>query len=89
MPRLSLDTNVPASKVPDDFLSTCTDILSKTLGKKMVVSIFTYILCDYSVFKFEKTHTYYNYYNDDFTIVIIVFGFYSISLKIINILLKV
>jgi len=39
MPRLSLDTNLPASKIPDDFLGTCTSLISKNLGKRHSVSI--------------------------------------------------
>lgn len=39
MPRLSFDTNVPASQIPDDFLSSCTTLMSKTLGKNIAVSV--------------------------------------------------
>lgn len=39
MPRLSLDTNLPASKIPDEFLNSCTNLISKTLGKRLSVSI--------------------------------------------------
>ncbi|XP_050526320.1 macrophage migration inhibitory factor homolog [Daktulosphaira vitifoliae] len=33
MPRLSLDTNLPTLKIPNDFLSNSGKILSDTLGK--------------------------------------------------------
>lgn len=39
MPRFSLDTNLPASKIPEEFLSSCTTLLSKSLGKRQSVSI--------------------------------------------------
>lgn len=39
MPRVSLDTNLPASKIPNEFLMKCTQILSKTLDKRIRVSL--------------------------------------------------
>ncbi|XP_060873717.1 macrophage migration inhibitory factor homolog [Metopolophium dirhodum] len=41
MPRLSLDTNLPASKIPEDFLGTCTSLLSKNLGKRQSYCVAT------------------------------------------------
>ncbi|KAL4089330.1 hypothetical protein QTP88_024384 [Uroleucon formosanum] len=41
MPRFSLDTNLPASKIPEDFLSTCTSLLSKILGKRQSYCVST------------------------------------------------
>lgn len=38
MPRLSFDTNVPAFKIPQDFLSECTKILSASMKKPHAVS---------------------------------------------------
>lgn len=40
MPRLSLDTNLPSSKIPDDFLSGALKVLSNTLGKGPKVSTY-------------------------------------------------
>ncbi|CAH1737035.1 macrophage migration inhibitory factor homolog [Aphis gossypii] len=34
MPRLSVDTNLPASKIPEGFLNSCTSLISKSLGKR-------------------------------------------------------
>lgn len=33
MPALTINTNVPASRVPADFKAQMTDVLAKTLGK--------------------------------------------------------
>ncbi|VVC31402.1 Hypothetical protein CINCED_3A003019 [Cinara cedri] len=41
MPRLSLDTNIPASEIPQEFLSKCTQIISATLGKNIKFCIAT------------------------------------------------
>ncbi|XP_025199790.1 macrophage migration inhibitory factor homolog [Melanaphis sacchari] len=41
MPRFSLDTNLPASKIPEEFLDECTSILSNTLGKRRTYCIST------------------------------------------------
>lgn len=41
MPRLSLDTNLPASVIPEEFLSSCTTLNSKTLGKRQSYCVST------------------------------------------------
>lgn len=39
MPRFTFNTNVSAFRIPDDFLRTSTNLMSKTLGKNIAVSV--------------------------------------------------
>uniref|UniRef100_A0A2S2NPY7 L-dopachrome isomerase n=1 Tax=Schizaphis graminum TaxID=13262 RepID=A0A2S2NPY7_SCHGA len=41
MPRFSLDTNLPASKIPEEFLNAATSLLSKSLGKRQSYCVST------------------------------------------------